>query len=376
MKCIDELSSAELKGKRVLVRAGFDVPLGANGEVADMFRITRALPTIRYLSECGAKVVVISHIGRDPSETNAPVARALANYLSVFYTPDLFGPAAQDALRARKDGEVVLLENLRQQYDKEKANDSEFARALASLGDIYVNDAFSNSHRAHASMVGIPALLPSYAGILLCDETQNLSQAQKPTHPALAIIGGAKFETKDPIIRSFLQVYDHVAVVGAIANDVLKAKGFPVGRSRVSEHPPNADVVAHPNLLVPVDVVAERSDKQAYTKLPNAVAEDDKIVDIGPDTVAHLAPHIAAAQFIIWNGPTGLFEEGYVSWTRALAELIAKSPAKKVIGGGDTLAVLQISGVDMDELGFLSTGGGAMLEFLVKGTLPAIEALK
>ena len=376
MRCIDELSAGELKGKRVLLRAGLDVPLDHNGEVADMFRISRAIPTIKFLSEHSAKVIIISHIGRDPSETNAPVARALAKFVPAFYVPDLFGHAAHTALDAMKDGEVVLLENLRQQYDLEKANDPDFTRSLAALGDIYVNDAFSNSHRPHASMIGVPALLPSFAGLLLCDEIKNLSQALQPPHPALAIIGGAKFETKDPIIRSFLEIYDHVAVVGAIANDVLKAQGFPVGRSRVSEHAPDATVVAHPNLLTPIDVVAEREDKQAFTKAPSEVGEGDKIVDIGPDTVAVFAPYIQSAKFIIWNGPSGLFEDGYVSWTHAIAELIAKSDAKKVIGGGDTIAALQISGVNMDELGFLSTGGGAMLEFLAKGTLPAIEALK
>lgn len=376
MRCIDELSAGELKGKRVLLRTGLDVPLDHNGEVADMFRISRAIPTIKFLSEHSAKVIIISHIGRDPSETNAPVARALAKFVPAFYVPDLFGHAAHTALDAMKDGEVVLLENLRQQYDLEKANDPDFTRSLAALGDIYVNDAFSNSHRPHASMIGVPALLPSFAGLLLCDEIKNLSQALQPPHPALAIIGGAKFETKDPIIRSFLEIYDHVAVVGAIANDVLKAQGFPIGRSRVSEHAPDATVVAHPNLLTPIDVVAEREDKQAFTKAPSEVGEGDKIVDIGPDTVAVFAPYIQSAKFIIWNGPSGLFEDGYVSWTHAIAELIAKSDAKKVIGGGDTIAALQISGVNMDELGFLSTGGGAMLEFLAKGTLPAIEALK
>jgi len=375
MRCIDELAPEELKGKRVLVRAGLDVPLDSEGEVSDTFRVSRAIPTLRYLSEKSAKVIILSHIGRDPAETNAPVGRALNNHLPVFYVPDLFGTPAQNAIDAMKDGEILLLENLRQQYDLEKANDERFARSLASLGDMYVNDAFSNSHREHASMVGIPKKLPSFAGFLLRDEVKNLQAALHPPKPALAIIGGAKFETKDPLIRAFLQIYDHVAVVGAIANDVLKAKGYPVGRSRVSEHVPAAEVVNHPNLLPPIDVVAERSDKQAFTKTPDAVVTDDKIVDIGPDTVSSFAPYIAEAQFIIWNGPSGLFEEGYISWTHALAELIAKSKAKKVIGGGDTIAAIQQSGVNMEELGFLSTGGGAMLEYLLKGTLPAIDAL-
>ncbi|MBI5644599.1 phosphoglycerate kinase, partial [Candidatus Kaiserbacteria bacterium] len=304
-----------------------------------------------------------------------PVADALKKFIPLFYVPDLFGTAAQDAITTMRAGEILMLENLRREYDLEKANDEEFARSLASLGDIYVNDAFSNSHRAHASMVGIPKILPSYAGLLVRDEVEALSEALHPPHPALAIIGGAKFETKDPIIRSFLETYDQVSVVGAIANDVLKSKGFPVGRSRVSEHAPDISVVSHPNLLAPIDVVAERADKQSRVKKPNEVTEDDKIVDIGPDTVQALAPYIAEAKFIIWNGPTGLYEEGYTEWTHAIAELIAASSAKKIIGGGDTITAIRESGTPEHRLGFLSTGGGAMLEFLLKGTLPGIQAL-
>ena len=376
MKCINELSANELKGKRVLVRAGLDGSLDKDGEVIDLLRVQKACPTIAYLKNVGAKVIILSHVGRDPQLTNEPVARALKKYLPVVYVADLLGPVARGAVETMQDGEIVMLENLRQYYDLEKANDETFTRTLASLGDIYVNDAFSNSHRPHASMIGISKLLPSYAGLLLRDEVAHLSEALHPEHPALAIIGGAKFETKDPVIRTFLSRYDHVCVVGAIANDVLRVQGFPVGRSRVSDHAPERDVVENPKLISPVDVTVERLDMQARVKVPKDVEEGDKIVDIGPDTVAKLAPVIADARFIIWNGPTGLYEDGYNSFTLAIAELIAESDAKKVIGGGDTIALLQENGIPEERLGFLSTGGGAMLEYLLKGTLPAIEALK
>jgi len=375
MKCIDELSQKELKGRRVLVRAGLDVALDKNGKVIDRLRIQKSIPTLKYLSDAGARVIILSHIGRDATLTNAPVREALKKYLPVFYVPDIFGPAAKSAIAAMKEGEILMLENLRQQYDLEKANDESFARSLASLGDIYVNDAFSNSHRSHASMVGVPKLLPSYAGLLVCEEIKHLTEALNPTHPALAIIGGAKFETKAPVIDSFLQKYDHVCVVGAIANDVLRVQGFPVGRSRISEHAPEKGVIENPKLIGPVDVTAEREDRQAFVKKPNEVLAGDKIVDIGPDTVKKLAPVIANARFIIWNGPTGLYEDGYTSYTLAIGELLAKSDAHKVIGGGDTIALLQKCGLDETKLGFLSTGGGAMLEYLLKGTLPAIEVL-
>ncbi len=376
MKCIDELPAADLKGKRVLVRAGLDVSLDKNGDVIDLLRVQKSCPTLAYLQKAGARVIILSHIGRDPSLTNEPVARALGTYLPVFYVPDMFGAVAKEAIRAMKDGEILMLENLRQQYDLEKANDEVFARELAALGEIYVNDAFSNSHRPHASMIGIPALLPSYAGFLLRDEVAHLSEALHPEQPALAIIGGAKFETKDPIIRSFLNRYDHVCVVGAIANDVLRVQGYPVGRSRISDHAPESDVVSNPKLIAPVDVTVEREDKQARVKAPSDVEPGDKIVDIGPDTIQKLAPIIASARFIIWNGPTGLYEDGYTSYTLAIAELISHSAAKKVLGGGDTIALLQENGVAEDSLGFLSTGGGAMLEYLLHGTLPGIDALK
>ena len=379
MRCIDEIPAGDLKGKRVLVRAGLDLSLDDKGEVTDVFRVHKAIPTLKYLSERGARVIILSHIGRDPEETNAPVGRAINKYLKVFYVPDMFGAVAKDAVNAMKDGEIILLENLRQRYDLEKANDESFARSLASLGEIYVNDAFSNSHRPHASMIGIPKLLPSYAGFLVRDEISALSEAFHPPQPSIAIVGGAKFETKDPVVRSFLEKYTKVCVVGAIANDCLKGKGFPIGRSRVSEHAPAREVCENPHLITPSDVTVERSDKQAMVKKPQDVQADDKIVDIGPDTVAEIAPHIASAKFITWNGPTGIFEDGYIFNTHAIAELIAKrmerGGAHCVIGGGDTIAALKDSGIPEERLGFFSTGGGAMLEYLLKGTLPAIEAL-
>ncbi len=378
-KCIDEIPNEELRGKRVLVRAGFDLPLNATGEVEDFFRVKHGIPTLQYLSDAGAKTIILSHIGREPQETNAPVSRALSLHLPVTYVPDLFGHLAKSAIEAMREGEILLLENLRQHYDLEKANDETFARDLAALGEIYVNDAFSNSHRKHASMVALPKLLPHYAGLLVRDEVVKLKEALLPSRPSLAIIGGAKFETKDPVIRSFLGKYDHVCVVGAIANDVLRVQGFPVGRSRISEHAPEPFVVHHPHLLTSIDVTVQRLDGQAHVKKPDEVEADDKIVDMGPATLALFAPHIEKANFILWNGPTGLYEEGFISYTHAIAEMISRrvaAGAHAVIGGGDTIAAIFESGIAEDSLGFLSTGGGAMLEYLLKGTLPAIDALE
>lgn len=378
MRCVDELSAQDLRGKRVLVRSDFNVPIDSKGGVADAFRLQRGWETIRYLSSLGAKVIITSHIGRDPEETLAPVGIALKHFGPVVYVPDLLGPAAQSAVKALKDGETILLENVRRDA-RETENDDSLAKELAAYGDIFVNDAFAAAHRAHASTAGVAKFLPSYAGLLMRDEIVQLNIARSPEHPSVAILGGAKFETKAPLIKSLLQTYDHLFITGALANDVLKAKGLPVGRSLVSQELPGPDVLNHPHRLDTVDVTVENSEKQARVKKPAEVGVDDKIVDMGPDTLALLAPHIAKAHFILWNGPTGLYEDGYTSWTHAIAELLAKRVAEGasvVIGGGDTIAAIEGSGVAMDSLGFLSTGGGAMLEYLLKGTLPAIEALK
>ncbi len=374
MKCISEVAAADLKGKYILVRAGFDVPLTANGEVADLFRIRRSAETIAYLSKLGARVIILSHIGRDPEETNAPVARALKSEVALTYVKDLTGQVAHDAKHAMRDGDVLLLENLRRD-PREVKNDDGLARELAGLGDIYVNDAFSAAHRAHASIVGIPKYLPHYSGLLVDAEVKAITPARAPQHPSFAILGGAKFETKAPLIRSLLAAYDTVFITGALANDVFKARGLPVGRSTISSELPGEDVLANPHFLAPVDVTVERLDKQSRVKHPEEVESGDKIVDIGPETIALIAPKIAEAKFILWNGPTGLYEAGYGEWTHAIAELIAKSDAQKVIGGGDTIAVIEESGMHRENLGFLSTGGGAMLEFMLDGKLPGLDAL-
>lgn len=373
MKCIDEVPPSSLLGKRVLVRAGLDVPLTEGGDVADSFRLQRAAKTLSYLSTVGARVIVVSHIGRDGGSL-APVAEAMRRFVPITFVPDIVGRFAHDAVNAMKEGEILLLENLRRDA-REEVCDEEFAVALSRLGDVYVDDAFSNAHRAHASMVGVPKHMPHYAGFLLRDEVRALENARTPRSPSLAIVGGAKFETKEPLIEMLLQTYDTVFVCGALVNDILKARGFPVGRSLISEHTPSASIVSHPRLLVARDVTVERMDGQASVRSVEAVSDDERIVDIGPDTFASLAPVIAQAKFVLWNGPSGIYEEGYISWTHAIAEAIAESGTQSVIGGNNTIAAIRSSGVGEDRFTFLSTGGGAMLEFLLKGTLPAIDAL-
>lgn len=375
MICIDEVPAEQFKGKHVLLRADFNLPLTSSGEVADVFRVKQGWRTVQYLAERGARVIIVSHIGRDPEESLEPVSRAMKAFGSVVFIPDIVGYVAQSSVAAMKDGQIIMLENLRRD-PRESTNDEGFAKELAHHADVYVNDSFAVDHREHASIVGVPKILPHYAGLLLRDEVEHIDAARAPKHPSFAILGGAKFETKAPLIALLLERYDKVFITGALANDVFKAKGLPIGTSLVSAELPSPEILNNPHFVAPIDVTVEQPDKQARTKKPEEVLPDDKIVDIGPETLALIAPLIREANFILWNGPTGLYEDGYVHWTHAIAERIAESNGQKVIGGGDTIAVIEKSGIPESKLGFLSTGGGAMLEYLLKGTLPAIEALK
>ena len=375
MKCIDEVSASELKGKRIFLRTILNLPTASDGSVTDIFRLKRGLPTIKYLVKSGAKVVIAGYFGRK-GESMRPVAEALqklAPEIKIYFFGTSFEHAPSEAA-VLKEGECLVLENTRRDPGEE-ANEQKFVQLLASVADIFVSDSLPDAHRNYASNVGVGKVLPAYAGLLMRDEVQELSAARSPASPSLAILGGAKFETKAPLIKLLLEKYDHLFIAGALANDVFKARGFPVGRSLISKELPDESVLNHPHFLSPVDVTVESSGGQARVKKPEEVGEDDEIVDIGPDSVAMLVPHVAAAKFILWSGPTGMYENGYLHYTQGIGELIAKSNAKKVIGGGDTIAAIERSGIAQENLGFLSTGGGAMLEYLLKGTLPGIEAL-
>ncbi|MDP2650207.1 MAG: phosphoglycerate kinase [bacterium] len=369
---IDEQN--DLAGKCVLVRAEFNVPV-QNGRVLDDFRIKKTLPTILYLKERGARVILISHIGREPSDTLAPVAEALNKHLPVAFRRR--ENANTDALR---DGEVILLENLRQD-PREMANDYGFANELALLADLFVQDAFGTCHRAHASFVGIPKFLPSFGGMLVRQEVEALSRAREPEHPSLFVLGGAKVETKEPLSRKFLGVYDKVFVGGALANDLLAAQGFPIGASKIEDGKVPREILHHPNLLAIDDVVVLHPDASTNTVHPKDVSAGDVIVDIGQKSVERLTAALTECRTVLWNGPLGWYEKGFSDATRELARAITTGKADDgvclthaIIGGGDTIAAIgkPIEG----SCSFVSTGGGAMLEFLLKGTLPGIKALE
>ncbi|MDP1625421.1 MAG: phosphoglycerate kinase [bacterium] len=362
----------DLRGKRVLLRLDLNVPI-IGDEVRDDFRIRRSMPTLEMLRDAGAKTIVISHIESDLTDSLGRIA----SYIGTFVPIKAFIGKLNDApgiVANMVDGDIVMLDNLRHDLG-EKANDPVFAGRLASLADIYVNDAFAVSHREHASIVSVPRLIPSYAGPLLAEEVSELSKAFEPERPFVFLLGGAKFDTKLPLIEKFLKIADYVFVGGALANDLFKEKGYEVGKSLVSNLSMNLKHIENnPKLLLPDDVVsANPMDKSV--KSPEELGVDDNILDAGPRTISELSDVMTGAAFVLWNGPIGDYEKGYSEGSEALAQAIVESGARSIVGGGDTIAIIAKKGL-LDKFSFVSTGGGAMLEFLAKGTLPGIDALK
>lgn len=366
----DELA---LHNTVVLVRASLNVPV-VDGHVRDPFRLRRALPTIEFLRDRGAKVVVVGHIGREPEETLYPVYEAMQEWCPIHWGGVVTDSEYEARVQQLAAGEVLLLENLRQD-ERERANDPEFAALLAGPVELFVNDAFAVMHRAHASIVGVPAYVPAYAGLQVEREIRSLTAAMEPKEPSLFLLGGAKFDTKLQLVAQYLDIYDTVFIGGALAHDVMKARGYAVGRSLVSEVSlENEPFINNERLLLPVDVVVERLDGTVATIPLDAVGETDTIFDCGPDTVAMLQEKISGAATVLWNGPFGNYEAGFTEGTEAVARALADSAAESYVGGGDTVAAIE-SIERNEDFTFVSTGGGAMLAFLEHGTLPALPYL-
>ncbi|MFT7506995.1 MAG: phosphoglycerate kinase [Acidimicrobiales bacterium] len=362
-----------LQGKYVFLRASINVPI-VDGEVKNQFRITRGIATIQYLSSRGARVIMAGHLGRDATVSVAPIAKVLSHYIPVSFSKEVIGDTTTQLRDEMKDGEVLMLENLRSD-EREKENDIEYAKELADLVDIYVNDAFSASHREHASLSAITQFLPSFAGLNFVHEYQELSKALQPKSPSLFLIGGAKFDTKMPLVEKFLDVYDHLFIGGALANDFFKAKGFETGASLVSDASlVDSPLLTHTKILLPIDVIVQKDGVTRIT-IPEDVRKDERIMDAGPDTSAMLKEYIKNAQMVLWNGPFGDYENGFDEQTVATAKFIADAKGYSVIGGGDTVASIEAL-CCQEKYNFLSTAGGAMLTFLEHGTLPAIDALQ
>ncbi len=368
----------------MLVRAPLNEPV-ENGIVTDTYRLRRVVPTLRYLADRGARVIVLSHIGEKGTETLAPIADALGKLTpGVSFFPETIGERARDAVRNLAPGCILVMENLRRNPG-ETGNDPAFAKELAALGDLFIEDSFDTCHRLHASIVTLPTLLPSYAGLLLEQEIATLSDARTPEHPALAVIGGAKFHSKEAVLETLLRSYAHVFVGGALANDFLKVAGHEVGKSLISDADPAKvqALIDNPKLMLPVDVrvvaAAEANALDAHARARVAavsdVHSDEVILDQGPRTDAALEALAQKARAILWNGPLGSYERGFVDGTDSFARVVAASGAHSVIGGGDTVASTEKLGL-MTHFSFVSTGGGAMLSYLDKGTLPGINALE
>lgn len=384
------LDGVDVAGKRVIVRVDFNVPI-ENGQIQDDTRIRAALPTLRRLLDGGAALVLISHLGRPkgkvrPEFTLRPVAQRLSELLDrpVAIAGDVIGDDARVKVMAAKPGDVILLENVRFEPGEEK-NDDELARALAALGDLYVNDAFGAAHRAHASTAGIAGYLPAFAGDLMTSEVEALGALTgSPERPFVAILGGAKVSDKIGVIENLLSLVDAILLGGGMANTFLLAEGKAVGDSLVeSDFVELASTIIRKareqdvDLVLPVDVVAAQGlDGQAVTVDADTIPDGWAAYDIGPRTVDRFGEVIGNARTIFWNGPMGVFERSaFANGTLAVAKAVAESGAFTVIGGGDSVSAIEQSGL-ADKISHISTGGGASLEFIEGRTLPGIAVLQ
>ncbi len=367
-------SLKDIRGKKVLLRLDLNVPV-RDGKVADDFRIKKSIPTIELLRSLGAKIIIISHCEGKESTTLKPAFEYfLEKKFDISFVESYVDEKTVEIVNALPEGGMVLFENLRI-YAGEKENDSVFAKSLADLADIYVNEAFSASHRAHASIVGIPKYLPSYMGMLFESEIEHLSKTFSPPKPFLFILGGAKFDTKIPLIKKFLEIADFIFVGGALANNFFRDLGYPVGASVVSEGDFGLkEMFSSGKIILPIDVVVKNKETISI-KNPKDIKDGDIMIDAGVETLMKLKEIVGASKYVLWNGPLGNFEIGFKEGTLELAKIISENTAESVVGGADTLAA--IASLDLeDKFGFVSSGGGAMLDFLANGTLPGIEALK
>ncbi len=382
----------DVAGKRVLMRVDFNVPFGRDGKIADDSRISAALPTVNYLLEHGASVILCSHLGRPDgrvveSMRLTPVADRLAKLLGkdVQTAPDCVGPQAEAGASALSAGDVLLLENLRFHAEEEK-NDPGFAKSLASLADVYVNDAFGTAHRAHASTAGVAAYLPAVAGFLMLKEVEELGNVLgKPERPMAAIIGGAKISSKLGVVKNLLQSVDCLMLGGGMASTFIKARGMEVGDSLIEEDMLTTarDLMYEAErkgvpLLLPIDaVISDAFDANAaYQTVPvSSIPIDWRVMDVGPDSVATFRDALEDCATVFWNGPLGVAEfPAFAKGSEAMAQALADLDARVVIGGGETAALVEQMSLH-ERFTHVSTGGGASLEFIEGKSLPGVEAL-
>ncbi len=388
------LKDLDFAGKKVLVRCDFNVPMDENGNITDDIRITSSLPTISYIIEKGGKVILMSHLGRPKGEPNKkytlkPVADRLTELLNkevVFAEDDsVVSDEVRKQVASMNNGDVLLLENTRFRKEEEK-NEEGFSKDLASLGDLYVNDAFGTSHRGHASNVGVSTYLPSAVGFLVEKEISIMGKAlETPERPFVAILGGAKVSDKIGVIENLVNIVDTIIVGGGMAFTFLKAQGYEIGKSLLEED--KIDLAKellekakskNVKLLLPIDVVVAKefkNDTEFKTVTINSIQEDMMGLDIGEETISLFSKEVIEAKTIIWNGPMGVFEmENFAKGTYRIAKAMAESKGISIVGGGDSASAVEKSGYG-DKMTHISTGGGASLELLEGKSLPGIEAI-
>lgn len=389
IKYIDEV---EIHDKKILLRVDYNVTILPDSKIDSNERLKRTIPTIELLLKNGGKLILMSHLGRpqgkDPKFSLKPVAEELQKLLpsqKIIFVEDFNSDEGQVILKDQKESEIVLLENLRF-YEEEKNNDFEFAKKLSGIADVYVNDAFSISHRNHTSIVGVPKLIPSYGGLLLKNEVQTISEIVKnPNKPYVVIMGGAKISTKIDLLEKLMGKADAILTGGGIANTILKQQGYVIGKSLYEEREKketgelmqlskenNTQVVLPVDVVVANDVSAQRGE----VKKVDNVLEDDVVLDIGPETCEIYKEKILQANTIVWNGPMGYFENPeFKRGTDCVYDaIISNGQAASIVGGGQTLAAISKKD-SLDKITHISTGGGAMLKFIEKSTLPGLEAL-
>ncbi len=377
---------AQVSSKRVLVTAELNLARSPSGRVLDDSRLQAVLPTLRWLRRSQAKILIATHLGRPngrvvESLRTKPLARRLSRALGVRVMPlrESVGPSVKPVVERMKPGQVILLENTRF-HRGDEANDPHYARRLAELADLFVLESFGTAHRAHASIVGVGAYLPSYAGLQLVKEVEVLSRVLKhPRRPLAVLLGGSKISTKIELISALLPRVDALLLGGALANTILRAQGLQIGRS-LNEPAMVRKVrrlkLTNPKFHIPVDVVVSAPPVAPRVRAVGGVQHQESILDIGPDTIALYASVLDAARTIVWNGPMGKYEHPpFDRGTRALAQVVAGSRAYKVLGGGETVDAVRAEGC-LKNIDFISTGGGAMIEFLQGRRLPGLELVR
>lgn len=361
-------------GTRVLLRSNLNVP-ARGGHVVDTFRIEEALPTIEFLREQGARTIILAHTS-DKGGSLTGAYEELSKSTKISFIEDVLSADGKAEIEKMSNGDCVLAENIRR-YPEEEQNDDVFAKKLAKLADIFVQDDFSVAHRAHASVVGIPKHLPSVMGLRFEREYTELSKAFSPEHPAILILGGAKSDTKLPLALSLSDVMDFVFISGVSGNTLLRAAGRNTGESVIDEvsHEILKEVLSKKNISTYADMLVRDGDGDEFVVPVEGVDDSNTIIDAGPETTAGIVEAISRAKFVLWNGPLGFYEEGHTTATHEVARAIALSGAQSIVGGGDTRAAIAVLGLEK-KISFISTAGGAMVEFLAQRTLPGTEALK